>query len=177
MKKLFTFKNCLIILFLLSIAIYFAVCNMQEFDNIQTYNAFFAENNEPLLTASYLLLKKNSIAVIITNFIIVAFILSFLLLFIISLFKENNFLKFAFITLLFSCFITYMLQVDLPWFMMDNTQGSINPNYLAKAITALIALLVSILCYVYLLVREIQKRKRTAQIERQETIAEETTQN
>ena len=157
MKKLFTLKNCLIILFLLGIAIFFAIFSLQEFDNIDTYKSFISDNES--FAEAYIRTIKSLTGIIITNFIISGFILAFIVLFFISRFKNISFIKFAFITLLFACFATYMIQIALPWFIQLTPDSTFVTGYVEKAITALITAIISIACYVYLLIKEIKQRK------------------
>lgn len=173
MKKLFTLKNCLIILFLLAVVAVLSSKISLNFAQAEQYKELMQYDGYESYSFKY----KNEIFQIVTNFLMIASIVFFAIFFCLAIFKQIKFLKFTFITLLFICFVLSILQLIFLYLIimgyragLDNTFP--HPSYLAIGITALIALVISIACYVYLVVKELQKRKAAKQAEPQEAIVE-----
>ena len=153
MKKLFTLKNCLIILFLLGIATCLMCVAVTYLDNAKMFsdiinNAGSNESSASLQT--FINFKNRALTVGITSILSFIFIAIFLVLFISTLLNKFNCVKFSLLSLAFLSFATTMMQVVITYFIQD---------IYSIAISALIALLISIPCYVYLLLKEIKQRK------------------
>lgn len=182
MKKLFNFKNCLITLFCLSIIAYLIFNIINTTSTVNEYNNLLdllnssmnSSSNHPSIREQILIYRNTRnqfLTSLISNYIMLICIAGFLVALLSLILHKFNCLKFAFISLAFVLFALYISQISIQ-FTIDYNYSK-NIKRVMIAITSLIALIIGIACYIYLLIREIQKRKRATQVKTQDATEQE----